>query len=128
MNLFLQGAQGREKARKLAAQELAVTEAALLENPKSYTAWHHRLWIMRKGLAPASEELKLISRFEFPSPYPKATPPRVHLQNQRSSAIESSIKISGRLEVQGVWPWYIGLLKHKLMSEEMILLSLHSQS
>ena len=41
-----------------------MTEAALLENPKSYSAWYHRLWIMRKGLTSLQDELKNVNRYQ----------------------------------------------------------------
>ena len=59
----MQGKIGRERAKETASQELKVTEIALMENPKSYSAWNHRLWIVQKGLVPLDEELKQVSKY-----------------------------------------------------------------
>ena len=57
----LQGS-GREVAGKTAQSELKVAENALRENPKSYSAWHHRMWIMRKGLSSLTEEIQQVNK------------------------------------------------------------------
>ena len=54
--------EDRGAAKEVAAAELKVTENALLENPKSYSAWHHRLWIIRLQLLPLHEELQQVER------------------------------------------------------------------
>lgn len=48
--------------RSACTHELALTQACLQENPKSYSTWHHRKWVVLKGLADLNAELKLVSR------------------------------------------------------------------
>ena len=57
-----QGAEGPEAAREAAVVELQVTEAALMENPKSYGAWHHRGWVVSMGLTPVQAEIQQVNR------------------------------------------------------------------
>lgn len=52
----------RDLASSTAASELAVTEKSLNENPKSYSAWHHRMWIIKKGFSSPKDEIKQMNR------------------------------------------------------------------
>lgn len=56
----LQGADGPDVARKVAGQELQITQATLIRNPKSYGSWHYRRWITEHRLLPLEEELQLV--------------------------------------------------------------------
>ena len=56
-------AAGGADARAAATGELAVSEAALRRNPKSYPAWHHRRWVVgHGGLVGLAEELALVDK------------------------------------------------------------------
>eukprot|EP00882_Tetradesmus_deserticola_P029310 GHRQ01032818.1.p1 GENE.GHRQ01032818.1~~GHRQ01032818.1.p1 ORF type:complete len:117 (-),score=25.86 GHRQ01032818.1:107-457(-) len=55
-------AAGGEAAQAACTAELALTQACLQENPKSYSTWHHRKWLVLHGLADPSKELKLVGR------------------------------------------------------------------
>mmetsp|Transcript_19954 Transcript_19954/g.55579 ORF Transcript_19954/g.55579 Transcript_19954/m.55579 type:complete len:385 (-) Transcript_19954:202-1356(-) len=52
---------GGEPAQKASNTELALTQACLLENPKSYSTWHHRKWVVLKGMCNLEAELRLVS-------------------------------------------------------------------
>ena len=54
---------GGVKAKAASDGELALSAACLAENPKSYSAWHHRKWIVSKGLCSLEKELALVSRY-----------------------------------------------------------------
>lgn len=60
--ICLQGADGPEAARKVAAQELQLTQAALTRNPKSYSSWHYRKLITEQQLLPLEDELQLVQQ------------------------------------------------------------------
>ncbi|KAG2434746.1 hypothetical protein HXX76_007634 [Chlamydomonas incerta] len=55
-------AAGGEEAKRASEGELALTQACLMENPKSYSTWHHRKWVVGQGLAPLERELQLVTR------------------------------------------------------------------
>ena len=66
--MFSQGSDGPEAAKKTARQELQVTQAALIRNPKSYGSWHYRKWITEQRLLPLEEELQLVQQYVTLSP------------------------------------------------------------
>jgi hypothetical protein len=37
-------------------------QACLTENPKSYSTWHHRKWVVLQGHADLQREMKLVNR------------------------------------------------------------------
>lgn len=45
-------------------KELEFTEFCLKNNPKSYGAWHHRVWLMREtNFCRVESELKLCAKY-----------------------------------------------------------------
>lgn len=55
-------AAGGEAAVRAAEGELALTQACLSENPKSYSTWHHRKWVTGFRLNTLEHELQLINK------------------------------------------------------------------
>lgn len=41
---------------------LHTLQACLTENPKSYSAWHHRKWVVLQEHADLQKEMKLVNR------------------------------------------------------------------
>jgi len=59
---YLEKASSEEKLQLL-LKELDLTAKALAHNPKSYCAWHHRLWVIGYGRSSLQKELQLCSLF-----------------------------------------------------------------
>ena len=66
LHWYVQGSDGHEVAQKIAQQEMQVTQAALTRNPKSYSSWHHRKWIIQTHLVPLDAELRLVKQYAPP--------------------------------------------------------------
>eukprot|EP01026_Neomeris_dumetosa_P081767 TRINITY_DN92409_c0_g1_i5.p1 TRINITY_DN92409_c0_g1~~TRINITY_DN92409_c0_g1_i5.p1 ORF type:complete len:258 (-),score=27.62 TRINITY_DN92409_c0_g1_i5:76-828(-) len=49
--------------QRLSDVELKVSFAALMTNPKSYSAWHHRKWIVQHGTCSLEKELLKVTEF-----------------------------------------------------------------
>jgi geranylgeranyl transferase type-2 subunit alpha len=52
--------RGGAEAVDASAHELAVTEQALMQNPKSYATFHHRKWVVSTGFCSLERELALV--------------------------------------------------------------------
>uniref|UniRef100_A0A2P2IKQ2 Geranylgeranyl transferase type-2 subunit alpha n=1 Tax=Rhizophora mucronata TaxID=61149 RepID=A0A2P2IKQ2_RHIMU len=63
-------------------EELRVVENALRQNFKSYGAWHHRRWVLRKGHSSVEKELRLLDKFQ------NADPRNFHAWNYRRFVAE----------------------------------------
>lgn len=57
----LEDAKGEERI-VLVMNEFTLTEKALHKNPKSYCAWHHRKWLVHRGLSSPDTELYLCNK------------------------------------------------------------------
>lgn len=55
-------AEGGEHAVQAVAHELGLTERALMKNPKSYSTFHHRKWIVSSGFCSLEHELTLVEK------------------------------------------------------------------
>ncbi|PSS19604.1 Geranylgeranyl transferase type-2 subunit alpha like [Actinidia chinensis var. chinensis] len=52
-----------ESIKSIFSEELRITERALASNYKSYGAWYHRKWVLRKGHSSIDRELQLLEVF-----------------------------------------------------------------
>lgn len=48
-----------DRAVELCSAELGVAETGLRRNPKCYSAWHHRLWVLSLGHSDLKQEMAL---------------------------------------------------------------------
>lgn len=53
---------GGDEAVQAVEHELGLTEKALMKNPKSYSTFHHRKWIVSRGFCSLEHELVLVER------------------------------------------------------------------
>lgn len=53
---------GGNPAVAAASEELALTQRALMKNPKSYATWHHRRWTIKQGFTSLEEEIRLVEK------------------------------------------------------------------
>jgi geranylgeranyl transferase type-2 subunit alpha len=58
----MQGEHGPEAADAAVKTELQLTEVALQKNPKAYSAWHHRRWLVQLGVVSLERELKIVTK------------------------------------------------------------------
>jgi len=52
-----------EEKKSICEEEMKLAESALRKNPKSYYAWHHRLWVIAKGTTNLKTEIGLCSKY-----------------------------------------------------------------
>ena len=52
-----------KELKQICAGEMTLSEMGLRKNPKSYYAWHHRIWIIAKGTTDLKHEVKQKSLF-----------------------------------------------------------------
>lgn len=51
-----------DKKSDLLAADLELSQQGLMKNPKCYSAWHHRLWVIDQGCTDLSTEIKLCDK------------------------------------------------------------------
>jgi geranylgeranyl transferase type-2 subunit alpha len=59
--MAVQGKDGPEAAENAVKAELELTKAALKKNPKSYSTWHQRRWLVQLGVVDLQQELQLVT-------------------------------------------------------------------
>lgn len=60
---ILNDPERKEEIDATLKEELKVAESALRKNPKSYGAWYHRKWVLRKIDSYVDKELELLDKF-----------------------------------------------------------------
>ncbi len=61
-------AKDPSQKEKLLKAELDLMDKTLLNQPKSYYAWYHRVWVLEQGGADLSHELELCAKFHDMDP------------------------------------------------------------
>ncbi|KAI8473190.1 MAG: hypothetical protein J3K34DRAFT_519200 [Monoraphidium minutum] len=121
---------GGEAAQKASDDELALTQACLLENPKSYATWHQRKWVVLKGHADLGAELRLVGSaleqdgrnfhaWAYRQFIVKLTAPKVTTEDELSYAAG---RIAADFSNYSAWH-YRTILLHKLHTEEVATVS-----
>jgi len=62
-NLIKETGEAEEKKAAICAGELKLAERALRKNPKSYYAWHHRVWTITFGTTDLKTEVALCTKY-----------------------------------------------------------------
>jgi geranylgeranyl transferase type-2 subunit alpha len=122
---------------KLLEAELSLMDSALLKNPKSYYAWHHRTWVLDQNTSDLKQELGLCSKLlqmdnrNFHGWNHRRFVANLAIQNKlidvKSEFDYTTEKIKENFSNYSAWHYRSKLIRRMVQEKEQSMISSNSQ-